>query len=213
MLWSPSAFRHWVSHETQERSSKFFLAVPGIRQSASRRTPDVTLSVSSGFPVTLSAGAADLSDGCGVLHYAYLSIAKSRDLSPFAMRTAFLFSDYYGDSATLRLAPRRSSRISVRATSECAGGAPFGSLSEFSARRPSCERLGSRILNDLVTMASRQTWSSTDDRFHPWSLGFRKCIFHRSTRVLQSRTLHVFRAAPLRRHAAVPVGFRREVSR
>ncbi len=80
--------------------------------------------------------------GCGVLHSAYLSIAMARDLSPFAMRTAFLFADYYGDSAAVGLAAGRQSRISVRATSECAVGAPFSSLSELIARRPSRGRVG-----------------------------------------------------------------------
>src|SRR5919199_80776 len=121
-------------------------------------------------------------------------------------------ADYYEDSAAVGLAPRRPSRIPSRATSECAVGAPFGSLSRLIACRPACGSLGSHLLNDLVTMAPRQAWSSTNDRFHPWSLGFRQSSFHPSTRVWQSRTLHAFRAAPLRQHAAVPVGFRREVS-
>ena len=38
--------------------------------------------------------------------------------------------------------PGRQSRISVRATSECAVGAPFGSLSELIARRPARGRVG-----------------------------------------------------------------------
>ena len=48
----------------------------------------------------------------GVLHYAYLSVVFRRNhLSSFAMWAAFPPSDYYEDSVTIGVSPRRPSRV------------------------------------------------------------------------------------------------------
>ena len=46
-----------------------------------------------------------------------------------------------------------------------------------------------------------------------WALDFKQSSFRHITRVLQGRALHVFGRSPLSRHAVVPLGFRRQVSR
>jgi hypothetical protein len=99
---------------------------------------------------------------------------------------------------------RRPSVPSVPRSSPC--------VRSFLTVQPA-EGFRSQLLDDRIRLASRQAWCSTDDRFHPWGLGFRQCSFHRSTRASRGQALHAFRPAPLRRHAVVPLGFRRQVSR
>jgi hypothetical protein len=48
---------------------------------------------------------------------------------------------------------------------------------------------------------------------HRWKLGFRQFSFHHIARVLQGYVLNAFGRTLLRRHASVPFGFRRQVSR
>ena len=60
---------------------------------------------------------------------------KASALSPCAGCTALPFETTLGDSAALGLAAGRQSRIPMRATSECAVGALFVSLSGRIARR------------------------------------------------------------------------------
>ena len=96
-----------------------------------------------------------------MLTHASLPIGRG-PLCPFALWSAFPTAvvgrdahDYYGHSVTLGLAPRRPSRISTRATSEHAVGAPFVPLRGRMAHRPAGGRLGSRLLDDPDRLASR----------------------------------------------------------
>jgi hypothetical protein len=90
---------------------------------------------------SLPAVVEDFQDRFGTLHSASLPVGKSSNLSPFAVYTALPFADDYGDSAAVGLAAGRQSRMPRRATSECAVGASFVSLSGRIVRRPSGGRL------------------------------------------------------------------------
>jgi hypothetical protein len=62
----PSRFRVQVSQATQEHSSKFLPTASGIRQSASRRTPDVRVPAHPALHEFVSLGYATV--GSAVVH-------------------------------------------------------------------------------------------------------------------------------------------------
>ena len=74
--------------------------------------PDVTLSMSSGFPVPFFRQVGiDDPNIFGSCHCGYLYTLVIRHLWPFAMWTAFPSADYYGHSVALGLAAGRRSRV------------------------------------------------------------------------------------------------------
>lgn len=62
-------------------------------------------------------------------------------------------------------------------------------------------------------MASPSDVVATSGSLHRWRLGFKQFRFRRIARVSRGDILHAFEYPPLCRHALVPFGFRRQVSR
>jgi len=81
-------------------------------QGATLSKPDVTLSMSSGFPVPFfqQVGIDDPSI-FGNCHCGYLYTPVIRHLWPFAMWTAFPSANYYDHSVAISLAALRRSRV------------------------------------------------------------------------------------------------------
>ena len=121
-------------------------------------------------------------------------LGGSRHLSPFALHTAFPCSldgrhavDYYEDSVTVGLAPRRRSRVPFSTERvEHDVGAPFIPLNRFVIDRLSGEGYDARKSNAPLLTASPVDAVATSVRFHRWGLGFRQCSFHHIAQVLQS---------------------------
>ena len=132
----------------------------------------VSLSISSSFPVTY-----DAQNGFGAPHLACLPWwVASGHLSPFALDTAFPCSldgrntaDYYEDSVTLGLAPRRRSRVPFSTERlEHDVGAPFISLNRFVIDRLSGEGYGAQKSNAPVLTASPGDAVARGVQFHRW---------------------------------------------
>ena len=81
-------------------------------QGATLSKPDVTLSMSSGFPVPFFRQVGiDDPNIFGSCHCGYLYTLVIRHLWPFAMWTAFPSSNYYDHSVAISLAALRRSRV------------------------------------------------------------------------------------------------------
>jgi hypothetical protein len=140
----------------------------------------------------------------------------SGHLSPFALYTAFPCSldgrhtvDYYEDSVTVGLAPRRRSRVPFGTERlEHDVGAPLIPLNRFVIDRLSGEGYGAQKSDAPVLTASPIDAVARSVRFHRWGLGFRQYSFRLIMRALQDGTVSVFWPLPLFRHALVPSGFR-----
>ena len=122
--------------------------------------------------------------------------------------------DYYEDSVTLGLAPRRRSRVPFSTERiEHDVGAPFISLNRFVINRLSGEGYGAQKSNAPVLTASPVDAVATRVRFHRWGLGVKQSSFRPIMRALQDDPISVFRSLPLFRHALVPSSFRLQVNR
>jgi hypothetical protein len=140
----------------------------------------------------------------------------SGHLSPFALYTAFPCSldgrhtvDYYEDSVTLGLAPRRRSRVPFGTERlEHDVGVPLIPLNRFVIDRLSSEGYGAQKPDAPLLTASPVDAVATSVRFHRWGLGFKQSSFRLIMRALQDGTISVFWPLPLFRHALVPSGFR-----
>ena len=145
----------------------------------------------------------------------------SGHLSPFALYTAFPCSldgrdavDYYEDSVTLGLAPRRRSRVPFGTERlEHDVGVPLIPLNRFAIDRLSGEGYGAQKPNAPFLTASPVDAVAKSVRFHRWGLGFKQSSFRLIMRALQDETISVFRLLPLFRHALVPSSFRLQVNR
>ena len=145
----------------------------------------------------------------------------SGHLSPFALYTAFPCSldgrhtvDYYEDSVTLGLAPRRRSRVPFGPERlEHDVGVPLIPLNRFVIDRLSGEGYGTRNSHAPFLTASPVDAVAKSVRFHRWGLGFKQCSFRPIMRALQDDTISVFWPLPLFRHALVPSSFRLQVNR
>ena len=127
----------------------------------------------------------------------------SGHLSPFALYTAFPCSldgrhtvDYYGDSVTVVVAPRRRSRVpfgTERLDHDV--GVPLIPLNRFVIDRLSGEGYGTRNSNAPLLTASPVDAVATSVRFHRWGLGFKQCRFRLIMRALQDDTISVMGVA------------------
>ncbi len=148
-------------------------------------------------------------------------LGVSGHLSPFALYTAFPCSldgrhtvDYYEDSGTVGLAPRRRSRVPCSTERvEHDVGVPLIPLNRFVIDRLSGEGYGVQKPNAPLLTASPVDAVAKSVRFHRWGLGFKQSSFRRIMRALQDDTISVFWSLPLFRHALVPSGFRLQVNR
>jgi hypothetical protein len=137
-------------------------------------------------------------------------------LSPFALYTAFPCSldgrdpvDYYGDSVTVGLAPRRRSRVPFGTERlEHDVGVPLLPLHRFVIDRLSGAGYGTRNSNAPFLTASPVDAVAKRVRFHRWGVGFTQSSFGPILRALQDDTISVFWSLPLFRHALVPSRFR-----
>ena len=124
----------------------------------------------------------------------------SGHLSPFALYTAFPCSldgrdavDYYEDSVTLGLAPRRRSRVPFSTERfEHDVGVPLIPLNRFAIDRLSGEEYGAQKSNAPVLTASPVDAVARSVRFHRWGLGCKQCSFRRIMRALRDGTISVF---------------------
>ena len=124
----------------------------------------------------------------------------SGHLSPFALYTAFPCSldgrntvDYYEDSVTRGLAPRRRSRVPFSTERvEHDGGVPFIPLNRFVIDRLSGEGSGAQKSDAPILTASPGDAVARSVRFHRWGLGCKQCRFRLIMRVLQDGTIRVF---------------------
>ena len=143
-------------------------------------------------------------------------LGSSGHLSPFALYTAFPCSldgrhtvDYYGDSVTVGLAPRRRSRVPFGTERlEHDVGVPLIPLNRFVIDRLSGEGYDARKSNAPLLSASPVDAVAKSVRFHRWGLGFKQSSFRPIMRALQDETIGVFWSLPLFRYALVPSGFR-----
>ena len=127
-------------------------------------------------------------------------VGVSGHLSPFALSTAFPCSldgrhtvDYYEDSVTLGLAPRRRSRVPFRTERlEHDVGAPCISLHRFVIDRLSGEGYGAQQSNAPVLTASPVDAVARSVQFHRWGLGFKPWSFRLIMRALQDGIISVF---------------------
>src|SRR3954466_7806830 len=92
-------------------------------------------------------------------------------------------------------------------------GAPSAPLNGVIPHRPPRGRFRRRRLCRPIAVAPTSDAVSGDVRLHPWRLGFEQCGPHLIARALRNPAVSVFGPLPLRRHATVPLGFRRRVSR
>ena len=129
-------------------------------------------------------------------------------LRPFAMRTAFPSSDYYGRSVTLGLAAFRRSRVPASRTSERDVGPSFVPFNGLIGRRPAGGDFGWRKPYRPIPPAPPIPAVAEDVRFHPWGLRFRQCSFDPIARALRDDGSDKFARLSLFDHALVPVGFR-----
>ena len=129
------------------------------------------------------------------------------------MCRAFLGADYYGGSVAIGLAPRRRSRVPSLLDMKRDVGTSFVPLSDLVGHRPLAGRFRQLPRDCRMPVAPHQTWLSGDVRLHRWELRFKQSSLCHIARALQDGALHAFRHLPLRRHALVPFGFRRQVSR
>ena len=107
------------------------------------------------------------------------------DLPPFALWTALPPPDYYGGSVTLRVAPVRSSRASLRRYIEPDLGSPLIPFIELTARRPDTQRLR-RSRHETGAQVSRVfRCCNAGPNFSHWGLGFK-----------QSSLCHIRRVSP-----------------
>ena len=156
----------------------------------------------------------DSQDGFGSTHLADLPVRVSGHLPPFPLWTAFPPSEYYGGSVALRLAARRAIPPSQGAGRlERDVGAPSAPLNGVIPHRPPRGRFRRRRLCRPIAVAPTSDAVSGDVRLHPWRLGFEQCGPHLIARALRDPAVSVFGPFPLRRHATVPLGFHRRVSR
>jgi hypothetical protein len=134
----------------------------------------------------------------------------------FALYTAFPCSldgrdavDYYEDSVTIGLAPRRRSRVPFGPERlEHDVGVPLIPLNRFAIDRLSGEGYGAQKSNAPILTASPVDAVARSVRFHRWRLGCRQSRFRPLRRALQDGAISVFWPRPLFRHALVPSGFR-----
>ena len=118
----------------------------------------------------------------------------------FALYTAFPCSldgrhtvDYYEDSVTVGLAPRRRSRVPFSTERlEHDVGVPLIPLNRFVIDRLSGEGYGAQKSNAPVLTASPVDAVARSVRFHRWGLGFKQSSFRLIMRALQDRTIRVF---------------------
>ena len=137
-----------------------------------------------------------------------------RHLPPFPLYTAFPFAEYYGGAVALRLAARRAIPHSLDARRrERDVGGPFAPLSGVMLPRPRCGRFGRTPLSRPISEAPPLDVVAEDGCLHPWRLGFAPYSPRPIARVLQNETINVFRSLLRSRHALVPFGLRRRVSR
>src|SRR3954453_4089243 len=92
-------------------------------------------------------------------------------------------------------------------------GAPSAPLNGVIPHRPPRGRFRRRRLCRPIAVAPTSNAMSGDVRLHPWRLGFEQCGPHLIARALRDPAVSVFGPLPLRRHATVPLGFHRRVSR
>src|SRR4051795_2068307 len=92
-------------------------------------------------------------------------------------------------------------------------GAPSAPLNGVIPHRPPRGRFRRRRLCRPIAVAPTSDAVSGDVRLHPWRLGFEQCGPHLIARALRDPAVSVFGPFPLRRHATVPLGFHRRVSR
>jgi len=142
-------------------------------------------------------------------------------LCPFALWPALPTSlvgrhphDYYGHSVTVGLAPHRRSRVRLRRTYRARRRPPTHLLDRprWTAIRATEVAPASGSCRDMVghrfQAPFRWVITCTD-----WRLGIRQSSFGHIARVLRRATYGRLRRPPLYRHAAVPSGFRLQVSR
>src|SRR3954466_3365465 len=130
------------------------------------------------------------------------------------MWTAFPSSEYYGGSVALRLAACRAiphSRGAGRVERDV--GASFAPLNGMMSHRPPRGRFERRHPCRPIAVAPPEDAVSGDVRLHRWRLRFEQSGPHRIARALRDGIVSDFGPLPLRRHATVPFGFRRRVSR
>src|SRR5438876_1087578 len=129
-------------------------------------------------------------------------------LPPFALWTAFPFSDYYGGSVALRLSPVRRSRVPCVADVQVAVGALFVSLRSLETIPgfQACRRRRSFTSGGALTAVSR---CSRAVSFTGWTLGLKQFSFHHGNRASTGVEPSGFVPPCLPSHATFPVGFRR----
>ena len=132
----------------------------------------------------------------GVLHFAYLPHWTRRVTCLPSPRTRlYPCSNYYGDSVTIGLAPRRSSRFRCYSTSERDVGALLIPLNALIWHRSSCKGcdgtrfIPSHRMSPVVRRFFRWVDTCTERR-----LGFRQSSFHHIARVTHAVALQRLQA-------------------
>jgi hypothetical protein len=154
-------------------------------------------------------------------HITCASPYKTIHLDCFALCVAFPRSpvghhshDYYQSSVAIFLAEGRPSRVSSRCYVQASDVRhPLISLLDLIGHRPRWRGCIGREAFPLHIVASLSDVAAVGTSRPDWRLGFRQSSFTLIVRVLRRVHLHVFGEPPRSRHAFVPLGFPRQVSR
>jgi hypothetical protein len=120
-------------------------------------------------------------------------------LPPFAMRTAFPSSDYYGGSVARSLAGGGRSPVPASPDVQARRRWPVRPLERPHWSSPTGRReASSGLFSADRSGGPAQTWSAGGVALHRWRLGFRQSSVHHSARVLPDGGRHVFGHLPRR---------------